>query len=168
MGARAPPRHVGGGNLKSSWPPSPGRALTTCKCARLFVGWPEWSFSSYLLFYLAALLIKTISDSCHVLSAGWLAAVFWPSAERLGRRKVLAGFGGSFQLQEPLLGAGGGAALPAPPFSGISVKAEEIKWPVSPVSHAGCWPALWVIRFMSIILPDFLFFFFSPGLLIFS
>lgn len=62
-------------------------------------------------------------------------------------------------MQKPMLGAGGEAALLGPPFSGISVKAEEIKWLISPVSHAGCWPGLWVIQFMSVILPDFFFFF---------
>jgi len=92
LGACAPSSHFGAGNLKISLPVSPGGALTTCKCTHIFLGWPEWSFSSYLLFYLAALLVKTIFDSCRVLSAGGLAAVFCPGAVRLGRRKVLAGF----------------------------------------------------------------------------
>lgn len=68
MGAYAPSPQFGPGNLKSSLQPSPGGALTTCECARMFLGWPEWAFSSYLLFYLAALLIKTIFDSCHALT----------------------------------------------------------------------------------------------------
>lgn len=63
-------------------------------------------------------------------------------------------------MQKPQLSAGGEAASLGPPFSGVSVKAKEIKWPISPVSYAGCWPGLWVIQFMSIILPDFFFFFF--------
>lgn len=72
-------------------------------------------------------------------------------------------------MPKPLLGAGGEAASLGPPFSGIFAEAEEIKWPISPVSHAGCWPALWVIRFRSIILPDLnLLFIFFSGFLIFS
>lgn len=80
MGAcAAPSQPPGAGNQRGLLPLSPGGALATCKCARILPGWPEWAFSSYLLFYLTALLIKTIFDSCHVLSAGWLAAAFCPS-----------------------------------------------------------------------------------------
>lgn len=69
------------------------------------------------------------------------------------------------QMQKLLLHDDGEAGLLGPPFSGISVKAEEIKWPISPVSHPGCWPGLWVIQFMSIILLDLFFF---SGFLILS
>ena len=38
MGTCAPSHHFGAGNLKSLLPLSPRGALTTCKCARIFLG----------------------------------------------------------------------------------------------------------------------------------
>lgn len=106
---------------------------------------------------LAALPIKTRLDSCPVLSAGWLAAFAvlllcdWKKEGFSWLQWIIS------QMQKPLLHDEGGAGLLGPSVSGISVKAEEIKWPISPVSHAGCWPGLWVIQFMSIILLDLFF-----------
>lgn len=94
---------------------------------------------------LAALLIKTRLDSCHVLSAGWLAAVYCPFCSLIGKKEGFSWLQLIIsQMQKPPLHDDGGAGLLRLPFSGVSVKAE-IKWAISPVSHAGFWPGLWVI-----------------------
>lgn len=78
LGACAAPHRFGAGDLKSTLPQCQGKEalLPAYWGAGTFTAWLGWSFSSYLLFHLTALLVKAISDSCQVLSAGWRAVIF--------------------------------------------------------------------------------------------
>lgn len=78
LGACAAPHRFGAGDLKSTLPQCQGKEalLPAYWGAGTFPAWPGWSFSSYLLFHLTVLLVKAISDSCQVLSAGWRAVIF--------------------------------------------------------------------------------------------
>lgn len=77
----APSHHFGAENLKIALPLNlSGGSLTMQANGLVYSCSGQTDLSSTIFSALAALLIKTRFDSCHVLSAGWPASVCHPSA----------------------------------------------------------------------------------------
>lgn len=76
-----PSHHFGAENLKIALPLNPsGGSLAMQANVLVYSCSGQTGLSSTIFSALAALLIKTRFDRCHVLSAGWPAAVCCPCA----------------------------------------------------------------------------------------